>query len=120
LILYPLKGGNPVGPSLGNTSSNYFKSFSTWGDKTLTSDSLDGVQVSVPLQNRRYAGCLVRRKCFIEFLVKKFSFLVTLWEGIPSSHTSNSSLGPRFWIFGNFFFHYLFFFSFGLDPPTLE
>ena len=47
----PLKGGSPIGTSLGNTSPNSFIRFLTLGGRSLVSESV-AVHASVPLKKK--------------------------------------------------------------------
>ena len=64
----PLKGGSPIGPSLGNTSPNFFKRFLTPGGRTLGPESV-AVHVSAYLKRMRLGGCLDRRIFLISFFI---------------------------------------------------
>ena len=115
----PLKGGSPIGSSLGNTSSNSFKRFLTIGVRTLGYESVV-VHVSVPLQRRVPEGCSNRIIFLTSFFLKFVSIWMTSWEGALFSHASTLSLRTILWFSRFFFSRSLFIFICAWSSTTRE
>ena len=118
-------------PTLTNLSKHILPRGHNPCTQICTNDKMPHVHHLLPLSqatirtlSARHEGCSTLRTWFKDFMVKMFSYWMTLGEGTSISPTSNSSLFSfwTFWgrVFCPHFSLFLFCFSFEVGPQPLE